>query len=143
MADAIEVVPGVSIPGRAVAVRAVRSSGPGGQNVNKVSSRIDLRVDLALVPALDDAVRRRLAGIAGRALGADGVLRVTAQTSRDRFRNLEDAREKVRRLVERALVVPQRRRATRPGVAAREGRLKAKKRAASLKAARRAPVAED
>ncbi len=137
MPEPIEVTPAVRILPAALEVHAVRSSGPGGQNVNKVSSKILLLVDLAGIEGLDAAARRRLAAIAGRRLAADGRLLVTAGESRDRFRNLEAAREKVRQLVARALVVPKVRRATGPSVAAREKRLQAKKRDAGVKAVRR------
>jgi ribosome-associated protein len=142
MSEAIRVAPGMTVPGNAITMRAVRASGPGGQNVNKVSSKIELSVDVGLVEGLDEGALRRLAALAGRALGTGSVLRVTAQESRDRSRNLETAREKVRSLLERALVVPKRRRPTRPRAAKKEERLRGKKHAAALKAARRAP-AED
>src|SRR5512136_1074237 len=102
MADPIEVTPRVRVLPAAIEVHAVRSSGPGGQNVNKVSSKILLLVDLAGIEGLDAASRRRLLTLAGRRIDASGRLLITAQESRDRFRNLEDAREKVRVLVARA-----------------------------------------
>ena len=120
MADPITAPPRVFVPPAAIEVHAVRSSGPGGQNVNKVASKILLEVDLGRAEGLDDASRRRLATLAGRRLGADGILRVTAQKSRDRHRNLEDAREKVQNLLERAQVPPKARRATRPSRVAKE-----------------------
>ena len=143
MADAIVVTSGVVVPSSAITVRNVRSSGPGGQNVNKVSSKVELRVDVALVTGLDDPARRRLASLAGRMLDARGILRLSAQTSRDRYRNLEAVRERVRRLVERALVTPKARRTTRPRAADRERRLHEKKRASAVKAGRQPPSAED
>ena len=143
MAEPIEVVPGVTVPASALEARATRASGPGGQNVNKVASRIELVVDLALVEGLDDGARQRLARLAGRRLDAEGRLRVTAQESRDQSRNLEAAREKVRALVASALVVPKSRRRTRPSAAAKERRLAGKRRDALLKAARRRLSRED
>ncbi len=136
MADPIEVTPRVRVLPAAIEVHAVRSSGPGGQNVNKVSSKILLLVDLAGIEGLDEAARRRLISIAGRRISADGRLQVTAGESRDRFRNLEAAREKVRQLVARSLVVPRSRRPSEPTPAARERRLRAKKRDAGIKAVR-------
>ena len=135
--DPIDVVPGVRVLPGALEVHAVRSSGPGGQNVNKVSSKILLFVDLAGIEGLDAASRRRLLTLAGRRIDASGRLRITAQKSRDRFRNLEDAREKVQALVARALVVPKRRRPTGPTRASKERRLAGKKRDARIKAVRR------
>jgi ribosome-associated protein len=140
MADPIEVNSAVRVLPAAIEVHAIRSSGPGGQNVNKVSSKILLLVDLAGIEGLDGAARRRLVSIAGRRLAADGRLLITAGESRDRFRNLESAREKVRRLVARALVVPKVRRATGPSHAARERRLREKRREAGVKAVRGARV---
>ncbi|MFI5180454.1 MAG: alternative ribosome rescue aminoacyl-tRNA hydrolase ArfB [Thermoanaerobaculia bacterium] len=137
MPDPIDVTPGVRILPGALEMHAVRSSGPGGQNVNKVSSKILLFVDFAGIEGLDAVARRRLVSIAGRRITADGRLLITAGESRDRFRNLEAAREKVRQLVARALVVPKVRRPTGPSAAARERRLSAKKRDATVKAVRR------
>lgn len=121
----------------------MRASGPGGQNVNKVASKILLEVDLAKVEGLDELARRRLATFAGRRLGADGVLRITAQRSRDRFRNLGEARDKVRDLLEKAQLAPKARRATRPSRALKEERLKAKRVTAAVKERRRAVRPED
>jgi ribosome-associated protein len=133
----------VRIPGAALEARGVRSGGPGGQNVNKVASRAELLVDLALVAGLDDGARTRLAALAEKRRDAEGRLRVTAGESRDYHRNLETAREKVRALVARALVAPKRRRPTRPSAGSREARLVLKKRFAKLKKTRSAPRGED
>lgn len=143
MADPIVAPPSVFVPPAAIEVHAVRASGPGGQNVNKVATKILLEVDLALVDGLDGAARRRLATLAGRRLGADGILRITAQESRDRFRNLENAREKARDLLEKAQLAPKARRETRPSRAVKEKRLKAKKAIAAVKVGRRAIPPED
>ncbi|HEX5856384.1 MAG TPA: alternative ribosome rescue aminoacyl-tRNA hydrolase ArfB [Thermoanaerobaculia bacterium] len=142
MADPIPVAPGVTIPASALEARQVRASGPGGQNVNKVASRVELLVDAALIEGLDKAARARLLALAGRRRAADGRLRLVAQESRDRHRNLATARERVRDLVARALQVPVARRPTRPSRGAREARLRQKTREGRLKAARR-PVGAD
>lgn len=143
MRGKVHVGPGVWIPEAALTFRAVRAAGPGGQNVNKVASKVDLRVDLLGVVGLDPAARERLLQLAGARLDADGRLVVTSQRTRDQGRNLEDARAKVRDLVARALVPPKRRRATRPSIAAREARLRAKRRIAARKAERRGERGEE
>lgn len=143
MPDPIDVAPGVRIPVAALEARGVRSGGPGGQNVNKVASKAELLVELALVEGLDDGARARLLALAGTRRDADGRLRVTAGESRDYHRNLEAARDKVRALVAKALVVPKRRRPTRPSAASREARLVLKKRLARLKRHRAAPRGDE
>ncbi len=137
MADPILISSLVSIPADAVEVRAVRSSGPGGQNVNKVSSKIELRVDLGRIVGLpSDAYERLLVLCRGR-LDADGKLLLTSQKTRDQPKNLADARQKVRALVEQALIRPIRRRPTKPSRGAIERRLAEKKHNAQNKQARR------
>jgi ribosome-associated protein len=131
--DAIVVTDSVRVPAAALTMRAVRASGPGGQNVNKVASKVDLRVDLDAIEGLAESARHRLRALAGRRLDADGRLLVTSQATRDQARNLEDAREKVRALVTAALHEPKRRRASRPTPAARERRIESKKRRSTLK----------
>ncbi|OLC01386.1 MAG: hypothetical protein AUH30_00065 [Candidatus Rokubacteria bacterium 13_1_40CM_68_15] len=133
VSEPIVVTETVRVPGHALTMRAVRSSGPGGQNVNKVASKVDLRVDLDAIEGLSDRARARLHALAVNRLDADGRLVVTSQESREQARNLEIAREKVRRLLTAALREPRVRRATRPSAAAKERRLEGKKRRASLK----------
>jgi ribosome-associated protein len=96
MAEPIAVAPGVIVPASVIEVSAVRSSGPGGQNVNKVASKIDLRVEIAGIVGLDAGARARLRVLVAGRLDARGFLIVTSQRTRDQSRNLEDAREKVR-----------------------------------------------
>lgn len=132
MPDPILVRAGVVIPADALTMRAVRASGPGGQNVNKVSSKVELRVDIDCVEGLDAAARHRLRAAA--TLDADGNVLVTSQRTRDQRTNLDDAREKVRLLVERALFVPRARRKTRPTRGSVERRLSDKKRRTQAKA---------
>jgi ribosome-associated protein len=137
--DAIVITERVRVPAAALTMQAVRASGPGGQNVNKVASKIDLRVDLGAIEGLTDAARHRLRALAGRRLDADGRLQVTSQATRDQSRNLEDAREKVRALVAAAMPEPKRRRPSRPTAAARERRIESKKHRSTTKRLRGRP----
>jgi ribosome-associated protein len=135
--DALVVRPGVVVPADALSMQASRSGGPGGQNVNKVSSKVELRVDLERIAGLDAGAHGRLHALAAGRLDAEGRLLVVSQRSRDQRANLEDAREKVRALVLRALEVPRRRRPTRPTRGSTERRLAEKKRHGQQKASRR------
>ena len=143
MAEALRISHGVVIPEAALSVRAVRSSGPGGQNVNKVASKVELRVDLERIEGLAPGARARLLSLTAKRRDAEGRWVVVSQRTRDQHRNLEDAREKVREAVARCLVAPRRRRPSRPTAASREARLLAKKRAAVRKRLRGRPAAED
>ncbi len=143
MTEPIRIARGVSIPTAALEWRAVRSSGPGGQNVNKVSSKVELRVELRSVTGLDSTARARLWALAANKLDADGRLVVTSQRTRDQLRNLEDARAKVQRLVERAMQAPRPRRLTAPSPGAVERRLRAKRVRSTVKRARGARSREE
>jgi ribosome-associated protein len=143
VAEAIRISRGVRIPENAISWRAVRASGPGGQNVNKVASKVELRVDLSGITGLDDAARTRLESLTAGRRDSRGRLLVTSQRTRDQTRNLEDARDKVRSLVGRALVAPKRRRSTRPSFSSVEKRLQHKRLQGERKLNRRPPRADE
>jgi ribosome-associated protein len=120
------VAPGVILPARDFTWRAVRAAGPGGQNVNKVSTKVELRFDLSGSDALTDAVKVRLRAVAHGRLDADGRIVIQSQLTRSQSQNLEDARQRLAELVRRALKPPRRRRPTKPSAASRERRLTGK-----------------
>jgi ribosome-associated protein len=115
----------------------VRASGPGGQNVNKVSSAVQLRFDLSGSRSLPEEVRERLARLAGRRLTRDGVIVIIAQRHRTQERNRQDALDRLIALIRRAAAPPTARRPTKPSRAAKERRLQAKARRATVKQQRR------
>ena len=136
MQESLEVRPGVVIPGNEIEVEAVRSSGPGGQNVNKVSSKIELRFDLRNTQALSGVVKGRLQILAKNKLDAEGRILIMSQKTRDQPKNLADAREKLVELVLSALVEPTPRVKTRPSRGAKERRLVQKKERGGIKKGR-------
>src|SRR5688572_1019671 len=117
----------------------VRSSGPGGQNVNKVSSAVQLRFDVRKSPSLTDEVRRRLERLAGRRLTKDGVMVLIAQSHRAQERNRADALERLLELIRAASVRPKPRTKTRPTLASKKRRLESKTRRAKVKRHRAVP----
>ena len=137
MADPIQVTPDIRIPEAALRVKAVRSGGPGGQNVNKVASKVELRVDLAGIEGLTEAARERLRIAVANRLDAEGWWIVTSERTRDQLANLEDARAKVVAAVLAALTPPKPRHATRPTRGSQKRRVEAKKRTGAVKKARR------
>jgi ribosome-associated protein len=122
----IQVTAVIALDERELEEHFIRSGGPGGQNVNKVATAVQLRFAIDRSPALDEAVRARLKRLAGRRVSHEGVLTITAQRFRARERNREDALERLVMLIRRAAVPPTPRRPTRPTAASKARRQKEK-----------------
>ena len=134
MAD-LEIRPGLVIPEVEIDTTAIRAQGPGWQNVNKVSSAVQLRYDIANA-SLPEVYRERLLAMRDRRISSEGVLVIKAQRYRTREKNLDDALQRLRDLVTRALHVPKARKATRPTKASQKRRLDSKTRHGRLKSLR-------
>jgi ribosome-associated protein len=134
----IRVTGKISIDERELTESFVRASGPGGQNVNKLSTAVQLRFDVRGSPSLPAEVRARLERLAGSRLTLGGVLVITAQRHRTQARNRQDALDRLIDLIRRAATPPAPRRPTKPTAASRARRIESKKRRANVKASRRA-----
>lgn len=139
----IRVTAKISIDKREIAESFVRASGPGGQNVNKLSTAVQLRFDARHSPSLPPDVARRLERLAGSRVTRDGVLVITAQRHRTQPRNRQDALERLIDLIRRAAIAPVKRRPTKPTAGSRERRIEGKKHRADVKKLRRATAAFD
>jgi ribosome-associated protein len=133
----------IAIEEREIVESFIRASGPGGQNVNKLATAVQLRFDVQHSPSLPAPVRERLERLAGRRLTRAGVLVITAQRHRTQERNRQDALERLIDLIRRAAVAPVPRRPTRPTLASRRRRLETKKRRAGIKGLRQAKPADE
>jgi ribosome-associated protein len=132
----IRITPSIAIDESELDETFIRASGPGGQNVNKLATAVQLRFDVRRSPSLPGDVRTRLERLAGRRLTTDGVLVITAQRHRTQERNRQDARERLFALIRQAAVAPVKRRPTRPTKASRERRIEGKKRRGAIKGLR-------
>lgn len=131
----LPVTPTIAISERELHERFVRASGPGGQNVNKVATAVELRFDV-LASALPDDVKARLVALAGRRMSTDGVLLIDSREHRTQAQNRSAARARLAELIQQAAKKPKPRRKTRPSRAAKERRLEAKGQRARIKTRR-------
>jgi ribosome-associated protein len=129
----IRITDTIAIDEREIEESFIRASGPGGQNVNKLATAVQLRFDVRHSPSLPGPVRARLARLAGRRVNKDGVLVITAQRYRTQERNRHDALMRLIDLIARAAIAPTPRRPTRPTAAGRARRLEGKKRRSGIK----------
>ncbi|HMI84112.1 MAG TPA: alternative ribosome rescue aminoacyl-tRNA hydrolase ArfB [Polyangiaceae bacterium] len=127
MADPLVVSAALTVPANELHFTSVRASGPGGQNVNKVSSKVELRFNFERSKVLGDEMKTRLRLLARGRLDAEGQIMIASQLTRDRQRNLEDARQKLVELLVAAARRPKRRRPTKPSRGAKETRLREKR----------------
>ncbi|MBF6023074.1 alternative ribosome rescue aminoacyl-tRNA hydrolase ArfB [Lysobacter niastensis] len=132
----LQISPRLAIPDSELVERFVRSAGPGGQNVNKVATAVELRFDIAGSPSLPEPLRARLLLRRDRRLTGEGVLVISAQRFRTQERNREDARERLAAFIAAGLEVPKPRVATRPSRASKERRLGAKRERGTIKRGR-------
>ena len=139
----IRITHSISIAERELEEHFIRAPGPGGQNVNKLASAVELRFDVRRSPSLPADVRARLERLAGRRLTREGVLVIHAERHRTQERNRQDARARLIELIRRAAVAPRPRRVTKPTASSRQRRLDSKKRRATIKSLRQRKPALD
>lgn len=133
----------ITLPGSDIEWTAVRSSGPGGQNVNKVASKIELAFDFESSVALPDSAKVRLRALAKNQLDAEGRVFIKSEKTRDQAKNLANARDKLKELIKKSLVVPKARKPTKPSKGQKAKRLATKKKVGAKKATRKKPSRDD
>jgi ribosome-associated protein len=139
----IDAAPGITLDDGELEISFIRASGPGGQNVNKVSSAVQLRFDARRSPSLPNDVSIRLQRLAGSKLTADGVIVITANRFRTQEMNRKDAVDRLVEMIAKAAVAPVKRRPTKPTKASKEKRLAAKARRSGVKTMRGKPISAD
>lgn len=143
VADDLHIRGRVVIPAEDLSWSAIRASGPGGQNVNKVASKVDLRFDLRKTGTLTGAQKTRVRAQVGARLDGEGRVIIVSQATRDQKRNLEDARERLAALILASLDPPKRRKKTKPSRASQRRRMNDKKRRGDVKKTRRRVSSDD
>jgi len=139
----IRIAPGAALEESELMESFVRASGPGGQNVNKVASAVELRFDVRNAPSIDEDIKARLEKLAGQRLTLDGVLIIFAQKHRTQELNRADARERLFELIRKAAKRPILRRPTKPTLASKKRRIESKVKRGSIKGLRGKPSNED
>ena len=139
----ISLAPGAALEESELIESFVRASGPGGQNVNKVATAVELRFDIRNAPSLDKDIKQRLEKLAGQRLTLDGVIILFAQSHRTQEMNRADARERLFELIRKAAKRPIIRRPTRPTLASKKRRVESKVKRGSIKGLRGKPSSED
>jgi ribosome-associated protein len=129
----MQITPSFSLPDEELRYEFVRASGPGGQNVNKVATAVQLRFDVRASPSLTEEVKSRLARLAGKRMTAEGVLVIEAKRYRSQEQNRADAELRLAELIRRSLAAPKKRRPSRPSAAAKARRLAEKRRRGEIK----------
>lgn len=133
----------MQIPESEISEVFIHSGGPGGQNINKVATAVQLKINIGSSPSIPEHVKRRLKRLAGKRLSSDGILRIEANRFRTQEKNREDARMRLMELVHKALIAPKKRFRTKPSYSARQKRVDQKKKRGNIKAYRKKVTPEN